>query len=103
VAGFSMKVNNSTIGFITYSPLMSPEFMASNDKGGSPSRDLSLVNTIGKDCHIYRETSGRYVVSDFHPGHHREVATLACAYATCRSWENDPRLPWPNGGSDPSH
>ncbi len=64
-------------------------------------RDLSLVNTIGKDCRIYRETCGRYVVSlDEDPRHRREVATLACAYATCRSWEH-PHPPASTGGPAP--
>ncbi len=46
---------------------------------------LSYVGEAGAGCSIYRETSGRYVVSQgdrLQEG--RRVATLACAYATCR-------------------
>ena len=64
-------------------------FMTSNYTYGSHSSDLSLVNTIGKDCRIYRMTSGHYLVSrDDEPLNRQEVATLACAYATCRGWEH---------------
>lgn len=50
--------------------------------------DLSLVNTIGEDCRIYRETSGRYVVRiDRDPSRQLAVATLACAYAICQEWQ----------------
>ena len=63
--------------------------MISNCTHQAHSSDLSLVNTIGKDCRIYRVTCGRYLVSqDDQPLHRQEVATLACAYATCRGWEN---------------
>ena len=62
--------------------------MRSNCTHGSHSSDLSLVNTIGENCRIYRVTSGHYLVrQDDQPLHRQEVATLACAYATCRSWE----------------
>jgi hypothetical protein len=47
--------------------------------------ELSYVGEAGAGCRIYRETSGRYVVSQgerLQEG--RRVATLACAYATCQ-------------------
>jgi len=55
--------------------------------------DLSFVNATGSGCVIYRETSGRYVVS--HPEAPRSsmhAATLAGAYAACRGWESRLRL-----------
>ena len=53
--------------------------------------DLSYVGEAGAGCSIYRETSGRYVVSQgdrLQEG--RRVATLACAYATCRELRTSP-------------
>ncbi|MEB3354038.1 MAG: hypothetical protein VKM34_07360 [Cyanobacteriota bacterium] len=47
--------------------------------------ELSYVGDAGAGCRIYRETSGRYVVSQgdrLQEG--RRVATLPCAYATCQ-------------------
>lgn len=50
--------------------------------------ELSYVGETGNGCLIYRETSGRYVVShEQHPQHRRRVATLASAYATCHGLE----------------
>lgn len=47
--------------------------------------DLSYVGETGHGCLIYRETSGRYVVShEQQPQQRRRVATLASAYATCQ-------------------
>lgn len=55
----------------------------------SNNADLSLVNTIGDDCRVYRETSGRYVVQMNGDVPRRiVVATLACAYAICQEWQN---------------
>jgi hypothetical protein len=55
----------------------------------SNNADLSLVNTIGDDCRVYRETSGRYVVQMNGDIPRRNVvATLACAYAICQEWQN---------------
>lgn len=54
---------------------------------------LSFVNATGTGCQIHRETTGRYVVS--HPGQPRArvwAATLAGAYAACRTWELSGRL-----------
>jgi hypothetical protein len=46
---------------------------------------LSYVAEAAPGCRIYRETSGRYVVSrNEQPGGGQRVATLACAYATCQ-------------------
>jgi hypothetical protein len=46
---------------------------------------LSYVAEAAPGCRIYRETSGRYVVSrSEQPGDGKRVATLACAYATCQ-------------------
>jgi hypothetical protein len=51
-------------------------------------RGLSFVNATGSGCVIYRETSGRYVVSHVEePLHSRPAATLAGAYAVCQGWE----------------
>lgn len=50
--------------------------------------ELSFVNATGSGCLIHRETTGRYVVS--HPQQPRArlmAATLAGAYAACRTWE----------------
>lgn len=50
--------------------------------------DLSFVNATGSGCMIYRETSGRYVVSHLDaPRDSLHAATLAGAYAACRGWE----------------
>jgi hypothetical protein len=52
------------------------------------SGELSFVNATGSGCQIHRETTGRYVVS--HPQQPRArlmAATLAGAYAACRTWE----------------
>ena len=47
--------------------------------------ELSYVGETGQGCLIYRETSGRYVVShEQQPQRRRRVATLASAYATCQ-------------------
>jgi hypothetical protein len=47
--------------------------------------ELSYVGGTGHGCLIYRETSGRYVVShEQQPQQRRRVATLASAYATCQ-------------------
>ena len=57
------------------------------------SAQLSFVNATGTGCQIHRETTGRYVVS--HPGQPRArvlAATLAGAYAACRTWELSGRL-----------
>jgi hypothetical protein len=51
-------------------------------------RDLSLVNTVGEHCRIFRETTGSYLVSLQEDGRDAvRVATLACAYAACRERE----------------
>jgi hypothetical protein len=48
---------------------------------------LSFVGEAGNGCQIYRETSGRYVVShQERPQHKRWVATLASAYACCNGF-----------------
>jgi hypothetical protein len=50
---------------------------------------LSFVNATGSGCVIYRETSGRYVVSHVEsPLHRLHAATLAGAYALCQGWEH---------------
>ena len=52
------------------------------------SGELSFVQATGSGCQIHRETTGRYVVS--HPQQPRTrlmAATLAGAYAACRTWE----------------
>ena len=50
--------------------------------------ELSYVGETGNGCLIYRETSGRYVVShEQQPLQRRRVATLASAYATCHGLE----------------
>ena len=47
--------------------------------------ELSYVGETGQGCLIYRETSGRSVVShEQQPQQRRRVATLASAYATCQ-------------------
>jgi hypothetical protein len=52
--------------------------------------DLSYVGETGNGCRIYRETSGRYVVSHTeHPRGNTHAATLASAYATCQAMEMD--------------
>jgi hypothetical protein len=49
---------------------------------------LSFVNATGSGCVIYRETSGRYVVSHVEsPLQRLHAATLAGAYALCQGWE----------------
>jgi hypothetical protein len=49
---------------------------------------LSFVNATGSGCVIYRETSGRYVVSHVEtPLSKLHAATLAGAYAVCQGWE----------------
>jgi hypothetical protein len=51
---------------------------------------LSFVNATGAGCVIYRETSGRYVVSHAEtPMRRLPAATLAGAYALCQGWEQD--------------
>lgn len=62
--------------------------MGSGFSGLRASGELSFVNATGSGCQIHRETTGRYVVS--HPEQPRTrvlAATLAGAYAACRSWE----------------
>ena len=50
--------------------------------------ELSYVGETGNGCLIYRETTGRYVVShEQQPHRRRRVATLASAYATCHGFE----------------
>lgn len=50
--------------------------------------ELSLVKATGSGCQIHRETSGRYVVSHAQQPQARVMAaTLAGAYAACRTWE----------------
>ena len=50
--------------------------------------DLSFVKATDSGCQIFRETTGRYVVSHaLQPRQQLKVATLAGAYAACRSWE----------------
>jgi hypothetical protein len=50
--------------------------------------ELSFVNVTGSGCQIFRETTGRYVVShEQQPRQQVKVATLAGAYAACRNWE----------------
>lgn len=62
--------------------------------------DLSFVNATGSGCVIYRETSGRYVVSHLDaPRHSLHAATLAGAYAACRGWENRLQSDAAAGGS----
>lgn len=61
--------------------------------GRNHSEDLSLVNTVGEDCRIYRETSGCYVVTSNSEGRPpSRVASLPCAYAVCRNWERQREL-----------
>lgn len=61
--------------------------------------DLSLVQATGSGCLIYRETSGRYVVShEEEPTQRLTVATLAGAYAACRGWEQRRECDLPNDG-----
>ena len=62
---------------------------AGNGLGGS---DLSFVNATGSGCQIFRETTGRYVVRhDQQPRMRVMAATLAGAYAACRTWEQQSR------------
>ncbi|MFN7900820.1 MAG: hypothetical protein ACK5N0_14385 [Synechococcaceae cyanobacterium] len=50
--------------------------------------ELSLVQSTGSGCLIYRETTGAYVVRHQQAPHQRRVtATLAGAYAACQGWE----------------
>ena len=50
--------------------------------------ELSFVNATGSGCMIFRETTGRYVVSHAQqPQARLMAATLAGAYAACRTWE----------------
>ena len=50
--------------------------------------ELSYVGETGNGCLIYRETTGRYVVSHEQQPHlHHRVANLASAYATCHGFE----------------
>lgn len=50
--------------------------------------ELSLVQSTGSGCLIYRETTGAYVVRHEQAPHQRRmVATLAGAYAACQGWE----------------
>lgn len=64
--------------------------------GRQDDRDLSLVNTVGSDCRIYRETTGCYVVkSSSVQRSPSRVASLPCAYAVCRIWERQEELAVP--------
>jgi hypothetical protein len=50
--------------------------------------ELSFVNATGAGCVIFRETTGRYVVScEKEPLQQQRVATLAAAHAVCRGFE----------------
>ncbi|MEB3170746.1 MAG: hypothetical protein VKK43_05175 [Synechococcaceae cyanobacterium] len=50
--------------------------------------ELSFVNATGSGCMIFRETTGRYVVSrEQEPRQQLRVATLAAAHAACRGLE----------------
>ncbi|MEB3200231.1 MAG: hypothetical protein VKK62_06865 [Synechococcaceae cyanobacterium] len=50
--------------------------------------DLSLVQSTGSGCLIYRDTTGAYVVGhEQAPRQRQHAATLAGAYAACRGWE----------------
>lgn len=50
--------------------------------------ELSYVGETGRGCQIYRETSGRYVVThQANPHGKTPAATLASAYATCQALE----------------
>lgn len=50
--------------------------------------ELSFVKATGSGCQIHRETTGRYVVSHAQqPRARLMAATLAGAYAACRTWE----------------
>ena len=50
--------------------------------------ELSFVNATGSGCVIFRETTGRYVVSrEQEPRRQLRVATLAAAHAACRGFE----------------
>jgi hypothetical protein len=50
--------------------------------------ELSFVNATGDGCMIFRETTGRYVVSrEQEPSQQQRVATLAAAHAVCRVFE----------------
>ena len=50
--------------------------------------DLAVVNATDSGCVIQRDAGVGYVVSHRQlPEAQRRVATLPCAYATCRDWE----------------
>ncbi len=50
--------------------------------------ELSYVNGTKTGCVIFRETTGRYVVShEQEPSQRLRVATLAAAHAACRGLE----------------
>lgn len=54
--------------------------------------ELSYVNATGAGCVIFRETTGRYVVShEQQPSQRLRVATLAAAHAACRGLERRDR------------
>lgn len=58
--------------------------------------DLSFVNATGSGCMIFRETTGRYVVSrEEEPRQQLRVATLAAAHAACRGFERREELQVP--------
>ena len=55
--------------------------------------ELSFVNATGSGCIIFRETTGRYVVSrEEEPRQQLRVATLAAAHAACRGLERQDQL-----------
>lgn len=55
--------------------------------------ELSFVNATGSGCIIFRETTGRYVVShEEEPRQQLRVATLAAAHAACRGLERKDQL-----------
>ena len=61
------------------------------------SDELSFVNATGSGCQIHRETTGRYVVSHSQQPRARMLAaTLAGAYAACRTWEQRASLSNPS-------
>jgi hypothetical protein len=66
--------------------------------------DLSVVSATGSGCVIERETSGVYIVSHRdRPRQRLRVATLPCAWATCRDLERQgPAAPGAEGGWPPS-
>jgi hypothetical protein len=54
--------------------------------------ELSYVNATGGGCVIFRETTGRYVVShEQEPGQRLRAATLAAAHAVCQGLERRDR------------